>query len=74
MCPHFLETKTKPVFKDREKVRLHTKRSSSFEDKSYACRFAPSFCSSWFGGMGEFKFIMKLYLNMGSIGSNKLLN
>ena len=28
--PTFLETKTKPVFKDREKVRLHTEAFLEF--------------------------------------------
>ena len=39
----FLKTKTKPVFKDRKKSDCTLKRSSSFEDKSYARRLAPSF-------------------------------
>jgi len=71
--PAFLETKPNQFSKIEKKSDCILKRSSSFEGKSYACRFAPSFCSSWFKGMGEFKFIMKLYLNMGNVGSKKLL-
>ena len=49
----FLETKPNQFSKTEKRSDCTLKRSSSFEDKSYACRLAPSFCSSWFRGMGD---------------------
>jgi len=51
----FLETKPNQFLKTEKKSDCTLKRSSSFEDKSYARRLAPSFCSSWFRGMGGHK-------------------
>ena len=49
----FSKQRPNQFLKIEKKSDCILKRSSSFEDKSYACRLAPSFCSSWFRGMGD---------------------
>jgi len=61
MCPHFSKQRPSQFLKT-EKSDCTLKRSSSFEDKSYACRLAPSFCSSWFRGMGGHKLEINTFL------------
>jgi len=60
--PAFLETKPNQFSKIEKKSDCTLKRSSSFEGKSYACQLAPSFCSSWFRGMGGHKLEINTFL------------